>query len=445
VTQKNGPWNGSGSAAAQVHGRLTTGHGIEHDARIAYRRSMRTHPFVFLAFLAIAAPLAAGCGSDADSQQGTGSGASSGVGAGGNGAGSSGSGGNGPACTPEGPFDGKSVDAKAGEWTWVPVAGAVCRDGSGTGFGLRRSSTGSDKLMIYLEGGGACFNGTTCAINPSSFNETSFGAWKGAMGNAGIFDSTKTTNPVGDWNMVYVPFCTGDVHAGNAVDVDVPNTLTKNQDFVGYANLYLYLKRIIPTFPSMSKVLLTGISAGGFGAAYNYDRVAQAFCPTPVVLIDDSGPPMADEWLAPCLQKRWRGLWNIKDTLPADCADCTGADSGGIVHDVDYIGKKYGSGRLALISSNHDSVISTFFGFGQNDCKNLDGLASPMPADQYAAGLADLRDNHMQGPQWATYFIASTNHTWLLTGLYDTTVNGVKMVDWVNDVVNDGPMKHVGP
>lgn len=51
----------------------------------------------------------------------------------------------------------------------------------------------------------------------------------------------------------------------------------------------------------------------------------------------------------------------------------------------------------------------------------------------------------MQGSQWATYFIASTNHTWLLTGLYDTTVNGVKMVDWVNDVVNDGPMKHVGP
>jgi hypothetical protein len=330
----------------------------------------------------------------------------------------------------------------------VPVEGAVCRDGSPTGFGVRPSKSGSDQLVIYLEGGGACFNGTTCGINPSKFGAISFGGWKGTAGQTGIFNTSNADNPVRDWNMVYVPYCSGDIHAGNVTLADVPGALSpKDQSFKGYANIYLYLKRIIPTFPGLSKVLLTGISAGGFGAAYNYDRVAQAFCPTPVVLIDDSGPPMADGYVAPCLQDRWRTLWNLESTLPADCANCTGPDNGGIVNYVSYIGDKYPEGRLGLISSTKDSVISLFFGWGKDGCQNIDGLASPISGDVYALGLQDLRNKHMNSSgTWATYYVDSTTHTYLLgPGFYTTTVDGKKLSSWVGDVVNDGPMEHVGP
>ena len=65
-----------------------------------------------------------------------------------------------------------------------------------------------------------------------------------------------------------------------------------------------------------------GLVAGGFGAAFNYDRVSAAFCPLPVTLLDDSGPPMSDTYLAPCLQKQWRGLWNLPGVLPAACTAC---------------------------------------------------------------------------------------------------------------------------
>ncbi len=54
----------------------------------------------------------------------------------------------------------------------------------------------------------------------------------------------------------------------------------------------------------MTKVLLTGISAGGFGAAANYPQVARAFAPVPVYDLDDSGPPGAeDPYLPKCLQQ----------------------------------------------------------------------------------------------------------------------------------------------
>lgn len=399
-----------------------------------------------------------GCGSDGDNavvvSGGSGSTGNSGGdggtgGAGSGGAAGAGGSGNNVVCNPEGPFDGpaiKPIDAPPGKWTWIGVDGAKCRDGSGTGFGIR-PQTGSDKLVIYLEGGGACFNGTTCGINPGSFGSSAFGAWQGSVGNSGIFDTGNDENPVKDWNMIYVPYCSGDVHSGNASTIDVPGALSpKDQEFVGYANIYLYLKRIIPTFPGVTKVLLTGISAGGVGAAYNYDRVAQAFCPTPVILVDDSGPPMADDYLAPCLQARWRELWNWKQTLPADCPECTGADGGGIVNYVDYMGTKHPKSRLALISSTRDSVISTFFGFGKNDCQNIDGISSAVDGNVYAAGLEDLRKNHMKNPgQWGTYYVDSTTHTYLLSGMYNTTVQGKKLSSWLGDVVNDGPMEHIGP
>ena len=52
------------------------------------------------------------------------------------------------------------------KWTWVPVPGSHCRDGSATGFGINVNPA-SKNLMIFLEGGGACFNALTCGMNPA--------------------------------------------------------------------------------------------------------------------------------------------------------------------------------------------------------------------------------------------------------------------------------------
>ena len=122
-----------------------------------------------------------------------------------------------------------------------------------------------------------------------------------AGGGAGVFDRTDAKNPMADWNFVYVPFCTGDVHAGDKTNATVSG-VTGPQQFVGYVNMTRYLARIVPTFPGLTKVLLTGVSAGGFGAAANYPQTARAFGSVPVYDLDDSGPPMEDPYAAKCLQ-----------------------------------------------------------------------------------------------------------------------------------------------
>jgi len=385
-----------------------------------------------------------------------GSGGSGGVGgtggmggSGGSGGGSGGSGGGSSAmCTPEGAFDGAPVDAPDGQWTWVPVPEAKCRNGSSTGFGIRKNAA-STKLVIFLEGGGACFNGASCIANPSSFGQSNFDNWKNNGGKSGIFDTAKADNAVADWNFVYVPYCSGDVHAGDATGVDVPGIgAPKNQSFVGYANIGHYLKQVIPTFKGVTEVLLTGVSAGGFGAFYNYDRVAQAFCPTPVSLIDDSGPPMGDNYMAPCLQKRWRDLYNFAGTLPADCgAECSLPDGGGLVNAWKLLGKKYPTASLGLISSDKDGTIAQFYGFGKNNCSGIDSFATALSGAEYAAGLNEVRESYLKiSPAWSTYFVSSTSHTYLGGGsFYSTNVQGVSLTSWVDDRVNGAPAAHVGP
>ncbi|NUP08817.1 MAG: hypothetical protein HOW73_22450 [Polyangiaceae bacterium] len=427
----------------------------------------------FAALLVAGSSMAAACGEDpaddavggggsgsgaTDSSGGTnGTGGSTGEGAtdqGGSGdgggvspVGGGGSGG-GTQCTPEDTFDGEPVTGEAGEWVWVDVPDALCRDGSPAGFGVRLNPA-SDKLFIYFEGGGACFNGTSCNFNASSFGSSNFSNWRGGGGHSGLFDSENPDNPVRDWNAIFIPYCTGDVHAGNAPDSDVPGFGSpQGQAFVGYRNVGLFLDRIIPTFPTISKVLVTGSSAGGFGATYNYDRIAQAFCPKPAVLIDDSGPAMSDEYLTPCLQTRWRELWGLNSTLPADCPECAGADGGGIVNYVTYLGNKYPDTHLGLLSSDQDNTIRLFFGYGENNCANIDGaIPVSMSGQKFAEGLDDVRDNYLTGlPAWSSYFVESTTHTYLAgSGYADTTVDRVPLTDWITAIIDGGEPGHVGP
>src|SRR5262245_66183963 len=61
-----------------------------------------------------------------------------------------------------------------GSWTWVDFPGAQCRDGTATGIGVSPSASGSTKLMIFFEGGGACFNAATCGANPAHYDKNTF-------------------------------------------------------------------------------------------------------------------------------------------------------------------------------------------------------------------------------------------------------------------------------
>ena len=287
-----------------------------------------------------------------------------------------------------------------GSWNWVDFPNAFCRDGTPTGIGINPSTTGSKKLMIFLEGGGACFN-DACDFTALSVPFI--------PPPDGIFDRSNHDNPVRDWNMVYVPYCTGDIHAGSAPNANVAGVGT--QQFVGYTNVTHYLSRIVPTFPDMQRVLLTGQSAGGFGAALDYVQVARAFGSVPVDLLDDSGPLMANPYLAACLETNMANLWGFTNTVIAqDCgADCTDVGNDLALY-WKHLPKTFPNSRFGFIDSTGDSTISSFFGFGANNCTGFQAV-SP---SQYEAGLLGMRSAVASDSNAGLFIYGGTDHTTLV-------------------------------
>ena len=350
----------------------------------------------------------------------------------------------GPSYTSQAPPVGVALPrAPAGAWRWVPVEGAVCRDGSPTGLFVKFSDA-SRNLMIYLEGGGACFNDVTCSFTPRNIKESVLGETMGTVralarpqipGSDGIFDTTKAANPVREWNMVYVPYCTGDTHAGTRENVAIPGLATPQQ-FVGYRNMTKFLSRIIPTFPGATEVLLTGASAGGVGAAANFNQAQDGFGRVPVVLLDDSGPVFGDAFEAPCLQRQLRELWGLDGALPPDCGACFQADGAGLDAAGAFLRHKYPNAVAGVVSSLEDGVMRFFFGWGENGCH-----VAAYPRDKYARALVDLRDHHGFSPaQLGTFFFPGHRHMHITRErFYTETVGGLTLARWTADLLEGKP------
>ncbi len=332
------------------------------------------------------------------------------------------------------------ISANDDEWTWVPVDGANCRDGSQAGIVVNPNSASSN-LMIFLEGGGACFNSVTCVQNPAHFDDTRLDNFVRGLSSSGILNRENAENPVADWNFVFVPYCTGDVFAGREPNGKI---FEDDQLFVGYSNFELFLKRIVPTFPELDRVLLTGVSAGGFGAAVNYHQTAQYFAPTPVSLLDDSGPAMRGKYLRPCLQELWKDLWKLDETVLAACGDNCPDDTDFLMDYFRWMSDEYPDQQLAIIESMEDGVISMFFGFGKDDCARF----VPLTGEEFSTALTESRIEMKELPNLSTFFFPGSAHTSLMSRAFYTRTPGdestTTMVTWVTNWL-DGEVSHVGP
>lgn len=94
------------------------------------------------------------------------------------------------------------------------------------------------------------------------------------------------------WNIVYVPYCTGDVHTGNKVatygDADPVNPITYYHR--GFKNGEAVANWVGRYLPKQDQLLVTGFSAGGVGATAMYGLIRLADQPKQSAMLADSGP-----------------------------------------------------------------------------------------------------------------------------------------------------------
>ena len=254
--------------------------------------------------------------------------------------------------------DAPPVATADNQWRWTDIPGSACANGTPTGFGVNRRP-GARAVLIFLQGGGACWDGPSCwgLVSSSFYVATGYGALQFAtdvLRPASLFlRRDARENPFRDFHLVYVPYCTGDVHAGDRVATYqwLGNRPTHHR---GAHNLGLFLPRIAATFPEAERVFLAGDSAGGFGVALNLDRARDAFPGARVAGVDDSGPPVqpaGDRWAT------WAAAWGVR--FPPEC---TAACATSIDVAVETYRRRLGDVRVAVVSYENDLVIRTFMG-----------------------------------------------------------------------------------
>lgn len=186
------------------------------------------------------------------------------------------------------------------------VHAAACSGYPGTdprfSFWARKGK--SRNLAIYFEGGGACWDNGTCSYPlvglppevPQFFvPQVPPGTDPATMD--GIFKTDNPANPVRDWDMVYIPYCTGDIHIGSATKtytsvgnaaLGLPPGVPLTIQHRGFDNFMVVLEWARKNFKNPNKVLVAGSSAGGYGATANAPWVARAFDDAELYVVADA-------------------------------------------------------------------------------------------------------------------------------------------------------------
>jgi len=209
----------------------------------------------------------------------------------------------------------------ATQWTMVTPDAAVpyqgetlepmCSDGSPWVFFTKRGSV--NKLVMYYQGGGACWDYLTCgAVKP--YKQTAGPNDDPSRATTGFADLNDPRNPFRDWNAVFVPYCTGDVHWGDATYVHELNGSQVTIQHKGFVNAQVAEKWAREHFVAPEQVFVTGSSAGAYGAIMHSVYLQEGVYPSTgfAVLGDGGNGVITQEFLVNDLSK-----WGIEKHLPS--------------------------------------------------------------------------------------------------------------------------------
>ena len=168
-----------------------------------------------------------------------------------------------------------------------------------------------NKLVIYFQGGGACWDSMNCLYAHTYYEAVppieSFADTEGM----GILDTENPLNPFKDWFVVYIPYCTGDIHWG-AADTEYQDYAGAYGGFSqtikhrGFVNFQVVLKWVEDNFIGPRKIFVTGSSAGSYGAILGFPYIKEAFPWSIVSVLGDAGNGVNGEEFQTNSTQNWK-------------------------------------------------------------------------------------------------------------------------------------------
>jgi hypothetical protein len=335
------------------------------------------------------------------------------------------------------------VDKYIGEFT--PVASVDVGDGwtkhtfdpdggngpiciAGTPFSVFTRAGNPSRLLIFEQGGGACWQDFyNCNILSS--------AQEPPTARAGIWDFDSPDNPFADYSILYMPYCDGSVFSGDndvydpafGAAINFPDAVVRYHR--GFRNQTAGMDVAKAVFPTAQWITVAGSSAGGVGVAGFAPFLARFIFGNTVQLtvFNDAGPVTTNLDAVDDIAAR-AADWQFDQFYPASCTDC------------DAFGQSTAIIKWML---DNDSTVKEAFYETDGDLTNrffLDMLGDP-------AGFRELivtehgliHDAHPD--RYKRFIVAGdTSHTGLQSPLfYSQDANGVLLNDWTADFLAPSP------
>jgi len=323
-----------------------------------------------------------------------------------------------------GEFEPVSSEDAGGGWTKHTFdteggQGPICV--AGTPYSVFTKGGNPSKLLIFLQGGGACWQDFYFCNILSSDQEPPFPP-------VGIWDEGASDNPFADYSIVYMPYCDGSVFSGDNDVADANFPFGPVRFHRGLRNQSAGMDVAKETFPDASRISVAGSSAGGVGVAGFSPFLVRFLYGNAVKLtvFNDAGPVAVNLNETAAIAAR-SADWQFGQFYPASCTDCD--DMGQATAIIDW--------RL-----DNDSSIREAFYETDADGTNRFFLNVPTQTQYRSLILTEHGALNAAYPNRYKRFIVSgdDSHTALQSPLFNSqTVDGVPLNEWTDDFLVPRP------
>ncbi|BBI33293.1 pectin acetylesterase-family hydrolase [Cohnella abietis] len=342
------------------------------------------------------------------------------------------------------------VDTKPYEWNRVEL-GEKVQSSNGSGYHLLTKKGENRNWIIFFSGGGVSWDQNSAA-HPIKLKNLLSGKDSGnyfpnipfyllsLLG--GMFDNKNPNNPFREWNIVYIPYSTGDFHVGkHDAEYKKDDGSSFTMHYNGQNNVQSSLEWIYANVDKPEKLLIAGESAGGFGSAFWAGEISNHYKESEIYQYSDSSFLKSDKW-PEVVDKEWHA--DFEKTF-------------GFAAESDLIGSAF-KGNRRLLPANivllqsyslYDEILIHFQNkindyTGPLDEKNISDwsrqmrqsvkeLASTLP--NYYYYLTDY-DRNNKGTTSHTFSSQKT--------FYKAEQDGVKLLTWLDDIINNQNNYSVG-
>lgn len=285
------------------------------------------------------------------------------------------------------------------------------------------------RLVVYFQGGGACWNGGNCDIFSEPTYDPIIEGTDHPSRAGGLLDLDNPANPVREFSVVVVPYCTGDLHLGTRTATYQSNRTFQVRHW-GAANAAFVLDWISQRVPDPEIVVVAGSSAGAIASAFYASQIAARYPSARVAQLGDAAGAYRVPGLGALL-----GPSGAFQTIRGDPA-FQSLDAASFTFEALYVGAAQAHPNLTLAQYNNvEDATQRFF------LQEL-GLSPPFLAPLLAANLADIRRGD---PDFRAYTAPGVTHTILLRPeFYTLIMDGIGFRDWATSLIFGQAVSDVG-